>query len=140
MSRQSGGSQSVRDDTGLEGSGFSPEVATFEANERTPTTARSSQPETDATSVGGAGQNTATVTTEERGHTTGVQSPTAGEAEGTDTVVTTVPADELVESDTELLTHKGAPRRRTRQAEPQTGTVITSRPQTRAAKRLADDE
>ncbi|KAE8962205.1 hypothetical protein PR001_g29783 [Phytophthora rubi] len=90
--------------------------------------------------MGGTGQNTATVTAEERGLTTGVESPTTGEAGGTDTVVTTVWADEVVETDTGLPTHNGAPRRRTRQAEPQTGTGITSRPQTRAAKRLADDE
>ncbi|KAE8964565.1 hypothetical protein PR001_g29016, partial [Phytophthora rubi] len=74
------------------------------------------------------------------GLTTGVESPTTGEAGGTDTIVTTVPADEVVETDTGLSTHNGAPRRRTRQAEPQTGTGITSRPQTRAAKRLPDDE
>ncbi|KAE9270395.1 hypothetical protein PF008_g30625 [Phytophthora fragariae] len=69
MSRQSGGGQSIRDDTRLEASGSSPEVATVEADERAPTATRSSQPDTDATSTGGTGQNTATVKAEERGLT-----------------------------------------------------------------------
>ncbi|KAE9345457.1 hypothetical protein PF008_g8747 [Phytophthora fragariae] len=142
VARQKEGGQGVRDNAEPETSRPSPDVTVPEHGKRVPTGASSPRPEPEVTGVGGVGSDTTMLTATVRGTRTSVDPPvTKAQAAETEAVVGATTAVEAVETDMVLSpNHTEVQSRRTRWTERRMEVENASRPQTRAAKRLADQE
>ncbi|KAE9321409.1 hypothetical protein PF008_g17813 [Phytophthora fragariae] len=142
VTRQKEGGQGVRDNAEPETSGPSLDVTVPEHEERVPTGVLSPRPEPKVTSASGVGSDTSTLAATVRGTGTSVDPPvTKAQAAETEAVVGATTAGEAVETDMVLLPkHTEVQSRRTRRTERRMEVENASRPQTRAAKRLADEE
>ncbi|KAE8964049.1 hypothetical protein PR002_g29094 [Phytophthora rubi] len=135
--QRSEGDQVARIGAELGMSGSFPEEA--RSNDRSAAAASALQPEPEKRRTGDTAQDTATSAAAEQRSTTGSELPVTRGAAETEAAAVTAAADGVVETDTALSKHKELPPRRTRRAERQTGAGTTLGPQTRAAKRLAEE-